>query len=110
MQYIDQDIAQKVMEAVIAHLDQFSKEKFGEGFAEDLMENQSTVLAGMANVDFDDTNTSSTLAADVDSLETIYEEMSDLPMPDASLATEVAEFWTEVERQSMETHRPPLKK
>jgi len=96
MQYVDDEVSQKVLQAVLAHLDQFKKDKFGADFANDLLENQSTVLASMEEIDFDDTNTSAGLAQEVNELETLYDEMVELPMPDADLATEVSDYWTDV--------------
>jgi hypothetical protein len=96
IKYIDHTIAQKVMEVVSAHIDQFDKEKFGEDFGNRLIENQTTVLAGMEIVDFKDTNVPWQVDQEIEELEILHEEMLKLPMPDDHLAAEVADYWTDV--------------
>lgn len=96
VQYIDQEIAQKIMAAVATHVDEFQKEKFGEDFANKLMENQAVVLSSAELIDFDAVNVGSEFNQEVKELENVYEEIIQLPMPDETLAAEVADHLTDV--------------
>lgn len=94
-EYLDADMADKVMAAVIAHMEQFKKDRYGEDFANTLLSNQNTAFEGMAAVDFSAMDLPA-LREEVNDLETLYADFENMPLPDAELAEDVGDFWKEV--------------
>ena len=86
-QYIDSDLAGEIVEKLMANLDNFKADKFGEGFADELASNGNIVFEQMDAVDPED------LSGD---LEDLYDEFKTAPMPEQELAQESADYWGEV--------------
>jgi len=93
-EYIENELAGKIMEAVVENIDRFRAEKFGDDFANRMLDNQQQVMDKITAVDFDDVDaSSSSVAASLSDLENLHEDFQAVPMVDDSIAEEVADFW-----------------
>jgi len=89
-------VVEKIVEAVVANIEHFKAEKFEEGFADTMLENQGQVVEAIEAVDFDEVEQDADLRTEFMTLENMHEDFQAVPMPDPAIATTVAEYWDDV--------------
>lgn len=97
MQHVEEDLADEILVSVMNNIDKFKHERFGDNFANELLENNNRVYEEMAAVEINANSAGLSVQAPMENLEALHMAFANMPMPDEDLATEVASFWDDAE-------------
>ncbi len=89
-QFVEDELADRIMNAVVGNMELFTLDKWGDNFANDLLNNGNRVFEQMSVVSFGQANSDKPL---MDDLEDLHDMFTEMPMPEEELAGEVADYW-----------------